>query len=49
VELNETEKNFLVGILTNVVPNLSVPAKEALAMLELAQGILEKLQPTNEA
>jgi hypothetical protein len=45
MELNENEKNFLIGLLTNVVPNLNVAAKEAPVMLELAQGILAKLQP----
>lgn len=43
MKLTTEETNFLQSILSQVVPNMQVPAKEAPAILALCESILTKL------
>lgn len=42
--LTKEEIDFLTGVLTNVVPNLQVPVKDAQQILSISESILTKLK-----
>lgn len=45
MEFTPDEKDFLLQILGNVVPNMQVAAKDAPAILSMAKQIFDKLNP----
>lgn len=44
IELTLEETNFLQSILTNVMPNVQVPAKDAPQILQMCESVLLKLK-----
>lgn len=44
ITLDEKQAAFIKSIMTDVVPGMSIPAKDAAAILEIANSIAEKLK-----